>query len=334
MGAKDALKEFGVGAVDATVIDSNEASEAFVSFEAERVTSQGIHATTENLASEDPLEIQLCYGMPDNREIRSISVTMRTPGNDPELAVGFLLTEGVLRDVDEIEKVCQFEDDTSKQPGSLKDSVTGLSKNTGVSKNIVRVDLASGVSVPLAQLRRNFYMTSSCGMCGKASLSAIRSVCPPRRQNAFAISSEILFTLPARMQGAQTLFERTGGIHGASLFNTAGDLIALREDVGRHNAVDKLLGRAFLEDRVPLWDTLLLLSGRASFELLQKAVMGGIPMVAAIGAPSSLAVRVAREFDVALIGFLNDKRFNIYHGQNHVIGKDVGSRKGEHETSN
>jgi FdhD protein len=188
------------------------------------------------------------------------------------------------------------------------------------TKNVVRVELAPEVVVSLANLERNFYITSSCGICGKASLLALQTVCPPRRKNIFNIDAEILYKLPDRLREAQSLFNRTGGIHGAALFNAAGNLLAAREDVGRHNAVDKLLGAEYLADRTPLRNALLLLSGRASFELLQKALMGGVPMVVAVGAPSSLAVQVAKDFDITLIGFLRDNHFNIYHGAEHILG--------------
>jgi FdhD protein len=182
----------------------------------------------------------------------------------------------------------------------------------------VRVELAGDIKVSLANLERNFYTTSSCGICGKASLLALQTVCPPRIQNSFSINADIIYALPSRLRDAQSVFNRTGGLHGAGLFNAEGELLRMREDVGRHNAVDKLLGSKFLEDQTPLRDSLLLLSGRASFELLQKALMGGVPMVAAVGAPSSLAVRVAREFDIILVGFLRDDHFNIYHGAEHI----------------
>jgi FdhD protein len=182
----------------------------------------------------------------------------------------------------------------------------------------VRVELAEDVKVSLANLERNFYTTSSCGICGKASLLALQTVCPPRIKNSFSINADIIYALPSRLRDAQSVFNRTGGLHGAGLFNAEGELLGMREDVGRHNAVDKLLGSKFLEDQTPLRHSLLLLSGRASFELLQKALMGGVPMVAAVGAPSSLAVRVAREFDIILVGFLRDDHFNIYHGAEHI----------------
>jgi FdhD protein len=182
------------------------------------------------------------------------------------------------------------------------------------------VDLASEVEVNLGSLQRNFYTTSSCGICGKASLLALRTVCPPRAANTFKVDAQLLHRLPERLRASQGVFDRTGGLHGAGLFDSAGHLLALREDVGRHNAVDKLIGAEFLADRTPLRDRLLLLSGRASFELLQKALMGGLPMVAAVGAPSSLAVQVAKEFDITLVGFLREDHFNIYHGRERISG--------------
>jgi FdhD protein len=243
---------------------------------------------------------------------------MRTPGYDFELAAGFLMAEGVVRDVNDIERIAYA------GAGNIDEAAEGSTARTVLPyqpwKNIVRVELAPGVTVSLAHLQRNFYTTSSCGICGKASLLALQSVCPPRRNNRFSISAKTLYTLPARLRSAQSVFDRTGGLHGAGLFHADGELLALREDVGRHNAVDKLLGAEFLADRTPLRDSLLLLSGRASFELLQKALMGGVAMVASVGAPSSLAVRVAKEFDITLVGFLRDRHFNVYHGAKHVSG--------------
>jgi FdhD protein len=174
------------------------------------------------------------------------------------------------------------------------------------------------VKVSLANLERNFYTTSSCGICGKASLLALQTVCPARIKNAFSIDAQLLYTLPPRLREAQSVFDRTGGLHGAGLFDAKGQLLGLSEDVGRHNAVDKIIGSEFLADRTPLRNSLLLLSGRASFELLQKGLMGGVSMVAAVGAPSSLAVQVAREFDIILVGFLRNDHFNIYHGAEHI----------------
>ena len=277
-----------------------------------RVNSEGVETVEDLLAVEEPLEIQLIFGPLDARKTKSITVTMRTPGHDHELAAGFLLTEGVLEDSSQILNIDFLAgvvppDDSPNS--ALPASTPG---------NIVRVELAPDVEVRTATLERNFYTTSSCGICGKASLLALRAVCPPRRHNDFSISSETLYALPESLRTAQQIFAATGGLHGAGLFTAQGELLLSREDVGRHNAVDKLLGAQFLADTVPLRDRVLMLSGRASFELLQKAVMAGIPMVAAVGAPSSLAVQVARDFDITLIGFLRDRHFNVYHGIEHI----------------
>jgi FdhD protein len=285
---------------------------------AKRVTGFTSQTAEETLAVEEPLELQLGYDTAEGRAVKSISVTMRTPGYDFELAAGFLMTEGVVRDVNDIERIAYAGAANIDEPAESSTARTVLPSQPW--KNIVRVELAPGVTVSLANLQRNFYTTSSCGICGKASLLALQSVCPPRWDNRFSISAETLYTLPARLRAAQSVFDRTGGLHGAGLFQANGELLALREDVGRHNAVDKLLGAEFLADRTPLRDSLLLLSGRASFELLQKALMGGVAMVASVGAPSSLAVRVAREFDITLVGFLRDHHFNVYHGAKHLSG--------------
>jgi len=284
----------------------------------EKVTGRTSQQVLDNLAIEEPLEIQLNYGSKDSRETRSISVTMRTPGNDFDLAAGFLMTEGVVRDANDIEQITYAGDsfDEGTQPSQAIDAL-----KLGSKQNIVRVDLAAEIEVSLGSLQRNFYTTSSCGICGKASLLALRAVCPPRAANNFRIDAQLLYRLPERLRASQGVFDRTGGLHGAGLFDSMGNLLALREDVGRHNAVDKLIGAEFLADRTPLRDRLLLLSGRASFELLQKALMGGLPMVVAVGAPSSLAVKVAKEFDITLVGFLREGHFNIYHGSKRIDGR-------------
>jgi FdhD protein len=304
-------------------IPTRETTHSFLNITVEKMVGLTPNPAQDSVAIEEPLEIQLGYGPMNARAMKSISVTMRTPGDDFELAVGFLMTEGVVRDAAEIEQIVypamggidvsqEGTNETGKEPKSV---LPYQPRN-----NVVRVDLAPDVEVSLANLERNFYTTSSCGICGKASLLALRSVCPPRRSSSFSIGAELLYTLPDRLREAQSVFDRTGGLHGAGLFDSAGMLLMLREDVGRHNAVDKLLGAQFLADRTPLRDTLLLLSGRASFELLQKALMGGIPMVASVGAPSSLAVQVAREFNIVLVGFLRGNRFNIYHGADRIHG--------------
>jgi FdhD protein len=301
------------------ILNGSEGRRALVGVTAERVNGLSSQQAEEALAVEEPLEIQLGYGPAGSRAVKSISVTMRTPGYDFELAAGFLMTEGVVRDSNDIDSILYTTH--SKMHDVETDGAELSTLPYQPEKNIVRVELSTNATVSLANLERNFYTTSSCGICGKASLLALETACPPRRNNDFYISAEILYLLPTRLREAQHVFDRTGGLHGAGLFNAAGDLLLLREDVGRHNAVDKLLGAEFLEDSTPLRESLLLLSGRASFELLQKALMGGIAMVASVGAPSSLAVQVARRFDITLVGFLRESHFNIYHGAQHVPGR-------------
>jgi FdhD protein len=281
----------------------------------DKLSGQTSHQVQDSLAIEEPLEIQLGYGPIDSRKVKSISVTMRTPGHDLELAAGFLMTEGVVHDANDIEHIGHRSAEFSEREETRQ---VDAARMAGFKRNTVRVELTADVPVSVANLERNFYTTSSCGICGKASLLALRTVCPPRVKNIFSIDARLLYTLPGRLRETQGVFDRTGGLHAAGLFDSAGNLLAVREDVGRHNAVDKLIGSEFLADRTPLRNCLLLLSGRASFELLQKALMGGVSMVASIGAPSSLAVQVAKEFDIVLIGFLRQQQFNIYHGAEHI----------------
>ncbi len=271
------------------------------------------------LAVEEPLELKLAFGPEDARATRSISVTMRTPGHDFELVAGFLLTEGIVFDPADIAAISYLRGPAA--PPTQPDEVLRYQPE----RNVVLVELAPGVAVSLTNLERNFYTTSSCGICGKASLLALRTVCPPRAQNRLNVAAATLYTLPETLRHAQSVFDRTGGLHAAGLFDAAGNLLSLREDVGRHNAVDKLLGAEFLADRTPLRNRILLLSGRASFELLQKALMAGIQMVASVGAPSSLAVQVARDFDITLIGFLRDHHCNVYHGAQRIESAPIES---------
>lgn len=283
-----------------------------------RVTNGEIGTLQDTVAVEEPLEIQLIYGAADDRRAKSISITMRTPGNDHELAAGFLMTEGVIRDVANISSIGVPLAVTTAQRSRV--DAGQIAVPTGLRSQMIRVELSPDVEVSMSTLERNFYTTSSCGVCGKASLMALRTLCPLPQRDNFNIRSDILSSLPQRLQPAQAAFRSTGGLHAASLFSADGELHSVREDVGRHNAVDKLLGEAFLQDAVPLRSYLLLLSGRASFELLQKAVMGGIPMVAAIGAPSSLAIQVACEFSITLVGFLRPASFNIYSCPERILG--------------
>jgi FdhD protein len=253
---------------------------------------------------------------------------MRTPGHDCELAAGFLMSEGVICDSADIVRIDYVAADSAPVKGRHRE---GPATRTTIlpyqpALNMVRVELRSDVTISLATLEHNFYTTSSCGICGKASLLALRSVCPPRAANQFSVAAESLYSLPSRLSDSQDVFRRTGGLHASGLFTSSGQLLSSREDVGRPNAVDKLLGTELLADRIPLRDRLLMLSGRASFELLQKALMGGIPMVVPVGAPSSLAVRVAREFDITLVGFLRAEHFNVYHGHRALGIQECGMK--------
>jgi len=244
------------------------------------------------LTTEEPLEIRVGV---DGAQ-HSLAVTMRTPGHDFELAAGFLFSEGVIAGRKVIDRIRYCADPQNY--------------------NVVTVDLVAGTTFDPARFSRHVYTTSSCGVCGKASLELVRASLPPAaaRRPVAPPPAEFLCALPAKLREAQPVFARTGGLHAAALFNGDGKLLLLREDVGRHNAVDKLVGARLLGDKLPAADTILLVSGRASFELVQKAVMAGIPVFAAIGAPSSLAVDLAREFGVTLVGFLREGRYNIYAG--------------------
>lgn len=276
-----------------------------------RISASGSEPRTDTVTLEEPLEIQLEFGSAAYRMHRPISVTMRTPGHDEELALGFLVTEGVLNPETHV-------DDLRFVGHSTVSTQCGAGESPSIA-GVVHIALAEDVEVRTGSLERNFYTSSSCGVCGKASLLALRSVAPPRRVNDLLVSSNLLFRLPAKMRAAQQTFHSTGGLHAAALFDPQGNLQLLREDVGRHNALDKLVGASLLADALPLRDRILLLSGRASFELLQKAVMAGISMVVAIGAPSSLAVQVARDFDVTLVGFLRDDHCNVYTGADRIL---------------
>ena len=275
------------------------ASAALKSAKSVRIERFGADGGTRDdvVAMEEPLEIRLSWTHPDGRrEQKSISITMRTPGNDEELAAGFLLTEGIIAGPAELEAV----------------GPCGPPAANGLI-NVVRVDLARDVEVDLARLERHFYTSSSCGVCGKASLEAVAVQGRyDLHDNTLRMSAEGLGALPDRLRALQSVFERTGGLHASGLFDAAGQVRISREDVGRHNALDKLIGQALLKDELPMSDYGVVVSGRASFELMQKAMMAGIPMVAAVGAPSSLAVEFAEEFGMTLVGFLTANRFNVY----------------------
>ncbi len=244
----------------------------------------------DQLAVEEPLEIQLSYGAKEKTQ-KNISVTMRTPGHDEELAIGFLFTEGLIQ--------------TSEQIESVK----------SLAENKILIALQNHIEPSIQKAERNFYTTSSCGVCGKSGIDAIRTV--SLYQNVLdniSLEPRIFFGMEEQVRAHQCIFESTGGLHASALFDLHGNFIMLHEDVGRHNALDKVIGDALMKHQLPLTNTILLLSGRVSFELIQKASMAGIKIVAAIGAPSSLAVELATELDMTLIGFLRNQRFNIYCG--------------------
>lgn len=262
------------------------------------------------LVIEEPLEIRLTETRNNIRQTHNISVTMRTPGADFDLATGFLLTEGIIRGSSDIQSI---------------DYAIDQDSNTS-SENIVIVELVPELDFDIGKLQRNFYATSSCGICGKASLQALSS------ESYYEVNGEHLLidhstltALPEKLASYQTTFARTGGLHAAAAFNTIGELLHVREDVGRHNAVDKLIGAMCHSDDLPLSNLGILTSGRTSFEILQKARMAGCPMVAAVGAPSSLAAELAWEFDMTLIGFLRDGRFNIYAGPDRIRSVEAAS---------
>jgi FdhD protein len=265
-----------------------------------RVVEDGkMRVRPDTLATEEPMEIRLLTG--ESRQ--TVAVTMRTPGADFELAAGFLYGEGIVQGAADIAKISYCVDsdlDAAQQ------------------YNIVNVELRSGRAYDLRPLERHFYTTSACGVCGKASLEQLELRGCPVALPGPEVSAETLYSLPEKLREAQGLFDATGGLHAAALFDAEGNLVALREDVGRHNATDKLVGWALLEGRLPLSGHIVMVSGRSSFEILQKCLTAGVPFVCAISAPSSLAVDVAREFGMTLVGFLRERRFNVYAGQDRV----------------
>jgi FdhD protein len=258
---------------------------------------EGAGTLEDVVATEEPLEIRLAYTSPEGKRAeQSISVTMRTPGNDRELAAGFLYTEGIISKNADIESIAPC----------------GPPAPNGLI-NVVRVELATDVEVALDRLERHFYTSSSCGVCGKSSLDAVAVQGHyDLHKIGLCVSAEKLGSLPSSLREQQAVFERTGGLHASGLFDVFGNITAVREDVGRHNALDKLIGQALLANSLPLTDFGIVVSGRASFELMQKAMMAGIPLLAAVGAPSSLAVELAEEFGMTLIGFLKKDKLNIY----------------------
>jgi FdhD protein len=244
------------------------------------------------LAAEEPLEMRAGR--------RSLGLTLRTPGNDEELVAGFLFTEGII----------------SRREHLLSLQLPG---NAAPERNLVRVMLSPKVRLAAGAAARKFSAGSACGVCGKASITQLRRRGLRRPESAVQFDPEILCQLPPKLRATQAVFGRTGGLHAAALFNAQGDLLALREDIGRHNAVDKVIGWAFLEGRLPLSGHLLLVSGRSGFEIVQKALSAGIPLLASVSAPSSLAVQLARELGLTLVGFLRGRRFVIYAGEERIM---------------
>jgi len=244
-----------------------------------------VRSLQDSLATEEPLEIRI-GGVP-------LTVTMRTPGHDLELSAGFLLTEGIIQSADQIA------------------GLRAVSPENGSRSNVVEVELKN-TDFELKDLQRNFFAASSCGICGKASINAIRARGLQHPDASFRFDPEVLCRLPETLRSEQAVFSRTGGLHAAALFDASGQLLALREDIGRHNAVDKIAGWALLKKNLPLSRHILLVSGRGGFEIVQKALVAGIPILASVSAPSSLAVQLAREMGLTLVGFLRGRRFVIY----------------------
>ncbi|HZD51641.1 MAG TPA: formate dehydrogenase accessory sulfurtransferase FdhD [Woeseiaceae bacterium] len=254
---------------------------------------------TDDVAVEEPLEIQLCAARVSSAAAKSVSITMRTPGDDEELALGFLYSEGIITTASRVASVIRCGE---------PDPASG-------ERNVVRVELGPDEPIDFQRLERHFYTTSSCGVCGKASLDALRVTGrTPLTEVRTRFPREVIVSLPEALRERQQVFSRTGGLHAAAVFDPDGEIVLVREDVGRHNAADKVIGALLLGQRLPARDLGILVSGRASFELMQKALVAGFPLLAAVSAPSSLAVQLAREFDMTLIGFLRRGKFNIYAG--------------------
>ena len=262
------------------------------------------------VTTEEPLEIRIYHPGLNGMDHTSVAVTMRTTLNDYELAAGFLFTEGLINGREEIRRIAYCTDDDVNQ-----------------HYNIVNVYLKSDVAFDSSQLTRNFYTSSSCGICGKASLEALelREYVKPSHDRPTIISG-IINQLPGSLRKSQKVFNKTGGIHAAGLFNTDGQLLAVREDVGRHNALDKLIGWGLLAGKMPFHENILVVSGRVSYEIIQKALAAGIPIIVAVGAPSSLAVDLAKNFDMTLVGFVKSNVFNIYSGETRIINLNKNAR--------
>lgn len=265
--------------------------ESITTVEVSRVTGNASRSEADVVAVEEPLEIRLAWSAADGPREKVVSVTMRTPGHDFDLAAGFLFTEGVIATSGAIESIRQWG-----------------------GPNVVRVLLRAGFTFDTSSIERHFYTTSSCGVCGKASIDAVRVAHPVPLAERPPLPIDLVHRLPALLESAQRDFRSTGGLHGAAIIDREGLVLTLREDVGRHNATDKAIGAQFRKGATPLSDAILMVSSRASFELVQKAVVAGIPVLAAVGAPTSLAIELARETGLTLLAFVREKRFNVYAG--------------------
>lgn len=262
-----------------------------------KINAKGSKVVPDLVAVEEPLEIRIGFGAIGDRKQKSLSVTMRTPGHDYELATGFLITEGIIDTFEQVESIKYCED-----VGRQEDK-----------ENVVRIELKPDVNFDVKKLQRNFYTTSSCGVCGKSSIEAVHVACRPIKDH-IQVANKVIHGLPNKLREAQQIFEHTGGLHAVGLFDLNGKLLLTREDVGRHNAMDKIVGACLFKNEIPLSNRIIMVSGRASFELVQKALRAGAPVMAAVGAPSSLAVTLAKDLGMTLLGFVNERGFNMYSG--------------------
>ena len=273
-------------------------------FPIQQVGTDSKESREDLVAIEEPLEIRLSFIRQSKRVMQQVSITMRTPGNDTELAAGFLFTEGILTSPEQINEI----------------AISGVDGQGTPTNNIVRVDVADEVSLDPKKLQRNFISNSSCGVCGKASLDSLEvkqiSELPAASPT---VSSSVIYDLPAALRKAQTAFEKSGGIHAAGIADADGTMCDVREDIGRHNAVDKLIGSLFQAGKLPAEDKIMVVSGRTSFEIVQKGIVAGIPILVAVGAPSSLAVELANKYKMTLIGFASQTRFNIYSAPDRIV---------------
>jgi FdhD protein len=263
-------------------------------FSIRRVTNAGTERITDQIAAEEPLAIVVKHWQKDAAVTTNLAVTMRTPGHENELAAGLLLSEGVIRGLEDVVEVRAL----GSQPS-----------------NEVLVELARGVDFEAWRLARNGFVSSSCGVCGKRSREAMQQDLPKVQEDEFRVAARVIHALPAALRARQPAFEETGGLHAAALVRASGEIEAVFEDIGRHNALDKLMGWAFLNGRTPLRERFVFMSSRGSFELVQKAAMAGAPMLATVGGPSSLAIETARELQMTLVGFVREERFNVYSGE-------------------